>query len=81
MANKVRGKQIQVEPRLFHFSLTNFLVFKELNKRNQLWQSFVDSSNLVVDVPTSSMRKKETPLVVTKYTQPPTGKSRSYIFL
>lgn len=37
MANKVQGKQSQVEPNLSHFSLTKLLVLEELNKRKQSW--------------------------------------------
>lgn len=75
MADKVQGKQSQVEPGPFHFSLTKLLVLEELNKRNQSLPSFVDSSNLVVDLPTSSLTKKETPSAVAKDIQSPTESS------
>lgn len=61
MAGKVNGKQSQVEPSIFHFSLTKLSVLEELNRRNQSWQSFIDSSKLAVDLPTSSLSNKETP--------------------
>lgn len=34
MEDKVHGKKIQVEPNLFHFSLTKLLVVEELKMKN-----------------------------------------------
>jgi hypothetical protein len=75
MADKVQGKKSQVEPSLFHFSLTKLLVLEELNKRNQTWQAFLDSSKLTVDLPTSSCSKKDTPSSVERDIQSPVESS------
>ena len=73
MEDKIKGKKSQLEPSLFHFYLTKLLVLEEINKRKKSWQSFVDSSKLVYDVPTSPLSKKETPSVVVKDIQSPIG--------
>lgn len=72
MVDKVHGKQSQVEPIFFQFSLTKLLVLEEVNKRNQSWKSFFDSSKLADDVPTSPLSKKQTPSAVVKEFQSPT---------
>lgn len=61
MVDKVQGKKLQVEPNLFHFSLTNLLVVEELKKMNQLWEAFLYSPKLVAKLLTSPWSKKYTP--------------------
>lgn len=73
MEYKVQGKQSQVEPSLFHFSLTKLLVLLELNRRNQSWKSFIDSSKLEVDLPANSLSNKDTPSYVERDIQSPIG--------
>lgn len=71
MEDKVQGQQSQVEPTLFHFYLTKLLVVEELNKENQTWQAFIDSSKLAAELPTSPWSKKDTPSFVARDVQSP----------
>lgn len=75
MADKVEGKESQLEPCLFHFSLVKLLVLEELRKIDISWQTFVDSSKLVDDFPTSPLIKRETPSLVVNEIKSPAGSS------
>jgi len=70
MEDKVQGKNIQVEPNLFHLSLIKLLVVEEMRKRKQSWQAFLDSSKLTSELLDSSWSKNDTPSLMAKDFQP-----------
>jgi hypothetical protein len=48
MANIVHLRKEQGDASLFHFSLIKLLVLEEIKKRIQDWESFLNSSSIVV---------------------------------
>jgi hypothetical protein len=49
MDDRVKLRKEQGYASLFHFSLIKLLVLEELRKRNQDWESFLNSSSIALD--------------------------------
>jgi hypothetical protein len=60
MEEKVQARDDQLKSSLFHFSLVNLLLFKELRKLYRVWDSFLTSTNVFLDP------KGDTPLSAEK---------------
>jgi hypothetical protein len=61
MADRVQLRKEQGDASLFHFSLIKLLVLEELRKRNQDWESFLNSSGIAVDSLSSPQSWRNTP--------------------
>jgi hypothetical protein len=76
MDDIVKLRKEQGDAILFHFSLIKLLVLEELRKRNQDWESFLNSSGIAVDSLSIQKRWRNTPSLVERTT---TSILKSYI--
>jgi hypothetical protein len=61
MAGILQLRKGQGDAIIFHFSLIKLLVLEELRKRNQDWESFINSSSILVDTLSSPQSWRNTP--------------------
>jgi hypothetical protein len=74
MADKVQARVDQLKSILFHFSLVKLLVVEELKKLNRVWDSFLASSNILLDP------KRDTPLYVERLASNSSGEKEEVLW-